>query len=98
MIKDIGTFRSILTTPQDESFTTGEGANKRTYRGAGTIFMISDTVSNDMNETQIKNNQVDFDTFKNKIDAKKFLQNLYDERNIHIQALIDDNIQIMRVQ
>jgi len=36
--------------------------------------------------------------FKNKNDAKKFLQNLYDERNIHIQALIDDNIEIMRVQ
>tara|TARA_R100000908_G_C3664917_1_gene90470 strand:+ start:242 stop:493 length:252 start_codon:yes stop_codon:yes gene_type:complete len=36
--------------------------------------------------------------FKNKNDAKKFLQNLYDERNMHIQALIDDNIEIMRVQ
>ena len=31
-------------------------------------------------------------------DAKDFLQNLYDERNMHIQALIDDNIEIMRVQ
>ena len=36
--------------------------------------------------------------FKNKNDAKDFLQNLYDERNMHIQALIDDNIEIMRVQ
>jgi hypothetical protein len=36
--------------------------------------------------------------FKNKIDAKKFLQNLYDERNIQVQALIDDNIEIMSVQ
>ena len=36
--------------------------------------------------------------FKNEVDAKKFLQNLYDERNINIQALIDDNIKIMRVQ
>ncbi len=36
--------------------------------------------------------------FKNKKDAKEFLQNLYDERNMHIQALIDDNIEIMRVQ
>ena len=36
--------------------------------------------------------------FKNEVDAKKFLQNLYDERHINIQALIDDNIEIMRVQ
>tara|TARA_R100000458_G_C8136284_1_gene149259 strand:+ start:174 stop:407 length:234 start_codon:yes stop_codon:yes gene_type:complete len=36
--------------------------------------------------------------FKRKKDAIIFLQNLYDERNIHIQALIDDNIEIMRVQ
>ena len=36
--------------------------------------------------------------FKNKKDAKDFLQNLYDEKNMHIQALIDDNIEIMRVQ
>ena len=36
--------------------------------------------------------------FKNKNDAKEFLQNLYDERNMNIQALIDDNIEIMRVQ
>jgi len=36
--------------------------------------------------------------FKNKIDAKKFLQNLYDERNIQVQELIDDNIEIMSVQ
>ena len=79
VIKDIGTFRSILTTPQDESFTTGEGANKRTYRGAGTIFMISDTISNDMNETQIKNNQVDFETFKNKIEGNEEYEKAYQE-------------------
>ena len=36
--------------------------------------------------------------FKRKKDAVTFLQNLYDERNMHIQALIDDNIEIMRVQ
>jgi|TARA_Y100000033_G_C2708049_1_gene91950 superfamily II DNA/RNA helicase len=36
--------------------------------------------------------------FKREKDAVNFLQNLYDERNIHIQALIDDNIEIMRVQ
>ena len=36
--------------------------------------------------------------FKNKGEAKSFLQNLYDERQIHMQALIDDNIDIMRVQ
>ena len=36
--------------------------------------------------------------FKREKDAITFLQDLYDERNIHIQALIDDNIQIMRVQ
>ena len=36
--------------------------------------------------------------FKRKKDAITFLQNLYDERNMHIQALIDDNIEIMRVQ
>ena len=36
--------------------------------------------------------------FKREKDAVTFLQNLYDERNIHIQALIDDNIEIMRVQ
>lgn len=79
ILKDISTFRSILTTPQNESFTTGEGANKRTYRGAGTIFMISDTVSNDMNETQIKNNQVDFDTFKNKIEGNEEYEKAYQE-------------------
>ena len=77
ILKDISTFRSILTTPQNESFTTGEGANKRTYRGAGTIFMISDTVSNDMNETQIKNSQVDFDTFKNKIEGNEEYEKAY---------------------
>ena len=79
ILKDISTFRSILTTPQNESFTTGEGANKRTYRGAGTIFMISDTVSNDMNETQIKNSQVDFDTFKNKIESNEEYEKAYQE-------------------
>ena len=36
--------------------------------------------------------------FRREKDAVNFLQNLYDERNMHIQALIDDNIQIMRVQ
>jgi len=36
--------------------------------------------------------------FKNKGEAKSFLQNLYDERQIHMKALIDDNIDIMRVQ
>ncbi len=36
--------------------------------------------------------------FKNKVEAKSFLQNLYDERQIHMRALIDDNIDIMRVQ
>ena len=36
--------------------------------------------------------------FKREKDAVNFLQNLYDERNMHIQALIDDNIEIMRVQ
>ena len=79
ILKDISTFRSILTTPQNENFTTGEGVNKRTYRGAGTIFMISDTVSNDMNETQIKNDQVDFDTFKNKIEGNEEYEKAYQE-------------------
>ena len=36
--------------------------------------------------------------FKNKVEAKSFLQNLYDEKQLHIQALVDDNIDIMRVQ
>jgi len=36
--------------------------------------------------------------FKNKTDAKKFLQNLYDERNIGLQAFVDDTIEIMSVQ
>jgi len=36
--------------------------------------------------------------FRREKDAVNFLQNLYDERNMHIQALIDDNIEIMRVQ
>jgi len=36
--------------------------------------------------------------FKTEKEAKTFLQNLYDERGFMIQALVDDNIQIMRVQ
>ena len=36
--------------------------------------------------------------FNNKAEAKSFLQNLYDERQLHIKALVDDNIDIMRVQ
>tara|TARA_R100000544_G_C2202317_1_gene47394 strand:- start:343 stop:558 length:216 start_codon:yes stop_codon:yes gene_type:complete len=36
--------------------------------------------------------------FNNRAEAKSFLQNLYDERHIHMRALIDDNINIMRVQ
>ena len=36
--------------------------------------------------------------FKKKVEAKSFLQNLYDERQIHMKALVDDNIDIMRVQ
>ena len=77
VLKDIGTFRSILTTPQGEEFTDSDG--RRTYKGAGTIFMISDTISNDMNETQIKNNQVDFETFKNKIEGNEEYEKAYQE-------------------
>ena len=36
--------------------------------------------------------------FKTEKEAKTFLQNLYDERGFMIQALVDDNVQIMRVQ
>jgi len=36
--------------------------------------------------------------FETKKEAKKFLQSLYDERGFMIQALVDDNVQIMRVQ
>jgi len=36
--------------------------------------------------------------FKNRVEAKSFLQNLYDERHLHMKALVDDNIEIMRVQ
>jgi HAMP domain-containing protein len=71
VIKDLSTFRSILTAPQGSKV---EGTNSL---GAGTIFMISDTVSNDMNETQIKNSQVDFDTFKNKIEGNEEYEKAY---------------------
>ena len=71
VLKDLSTFRSILTAPQGSKV---EGTNSL---GAGTIFMISDTVSNDMNETQIKNNQVDFDTFKNKIEGNEEYEKAY---------------------
>ena len=77
IFKDVSTFRSILTTPQGEEFTDSDG--RRTYKGAGTIFMISDTISNDMNETQIKNNQVDFETFKNKIEGNEEYEKAYQE-------------------
>tara|TARA_R100000781_G_scaffold113242_1_gene81378 strand:+ start:758 stop:979 length:222 start_codon:yes stop_codon:yes gene_type:complete len=36
--------------------------------------------------------------FKNQTDARNFLQNLYDERNINMEAFVDDTIEIMRVQ
>ena len=36
--------------------------------------------------------------FKTEKEAKNFLQSLYDDRLFAIQALVDDNIQIMRVQ
>jgi len=36
--------------------------------------------------------------FETEKEAKKFLQSLYDERGFMIQALVDDNVQIMRVQ
>ena len=36
--------------------------------------------------------------FNNKEEAKRFLQNLYDERQLHMKVLIDDTIDIMRVQ
>jgi|TARA_A100001515_G_C4455101_1_gene171599 hypothetical protein len=36
--------------------------------------------------------------FKTEKEAKNFLQSLYDDRGFAIQALVDDNVQIMRVQ
>ena len=36
--------------------------------------------------------------FETEKEAKKCLQSLYDERGYDIQALVDDNVQIMRVQ
>tara|TARA_B100001939_G_scaffold206767_1_gene177839 strand:+ start:204 stop:455 length:252 start_codon:yes stop_codon:yes gene_type:complete len=36
--------------------------------------------------------------FETEKEAKSFLQRLYDERGYDIQALVDDNVQIMRVQ
>ena len=36
--------------------------------------------------------------FKNEKEARLFLQNLYDERGFGMEALIDDMVQLMRVQ
>ena len=36
--------------------------------------------------------------FKTEKEAKNFLQSLYDDRGFAIQALVGDNVQIMRVQ
>ena len=36
--------------------------------------------------------------FKNKREAKVFMQELYDERGFRMEALIDDMVQLMRVQ
>jgi len=36
--------------------------------------------------------------FSSKVDAKKFLQKLYDEKGLSILALTDDNVELMRVQ
>ena len=36
--------------------------------------------------------------FETEKEAKTFLQSLYDDRGFAIQALVDDNVQIMRVQ
>ena len=36
--------------------------------------------------------------FKNQTDARNFLQNLYDERNINMEAFVYDTIEIMMVQ
>ena len=36
--------------------------------------------------------------FKSEKEAKLFLQDLYDERGMMIRALIDDAVQLMRVQ
>ena len=36
--------------------------------------------------------------FKNEKEARLFLQDLYDERGFRMEALIDDMVQLMRVQ
>lgn len=36
--------------------------------------------------------------FKNKKEATSFLQDLYDERNFELKALVDDNVELMGVQ
>jgi len=36
--------------------------------------------------------------FKNKKEATNFLQNIYDERNFELKALVDDNVELMGVQ
>ena len=36
--------------------------------------------------------------FKNEKEARLFLQDLYDERGFGMEALIDDMVQLMRVQ
>ena len=36
--------------------------------------------------------------FKTEKEARLFLQNLYDERGFRMEALIDDMVQLMRVQ
>jgi hypothetical protein len=36
--------------------------------------------------------------FSSEMDARKFLQSLYDEKNLKMLALIDDNVELMRVQ
>ncbi len=36
--------------------------------------------------------------FKNKEEAQEFLQSLYSERGLLIQAFVDDNVELMRVQ
>jgi|TARA_R100000030_G_scaffold78682_1_gene61630 hypothetical protein len=36
--------------------------------------------------------------FKSEKEAKLFLQDLYDERGMMIRALVDDAVQLMRVQ
>ena len=61
LIKDFETFTSILTTPQ------GNDVSGTNFKGAGTTFIIADTISNDMNETEIRRNEVGFDEFKSTI-------------------------------